>query len=138
MAFALNPSLAADGRSLGDLTLCRVVLRDDRRWPALMLIPMQAACREIFDLSEADQRTLIAEVSLAARAIAQEPNVAKVNVGALGNIVSQLHVHIVGRWPDDPEWPHPVWGRGTVQRNEPEALDAVAQRLSARLGLTTP
>jgi diadenosine tetraphosphate (Ap4A) HIT family hydrolase len=135
MAFALHPSLAADGPHLGDLALCRVVLRDDTRWPALILIPMRPDCREVFDLSETDQRFLIAEISLAARCIAKEPNVTKVNVGALGNIVSQLHVHIVGRWEGDPEWPHPVWGRGTMARYEPGALETVTRRLSTKLGL---
>ena len=131
MAFSLHPSLAADGPHIGNTALCHVILRHDARWPALILIPMRADCREVFDLSDADQRTLMADVSMAARAIAQESKVTKVNIGALGNIVSQLHVHIVGRWPEDPEWPHPVWGRGSLEPYSTDALEVVSRRLAA-------
>lgn len=110
MVFALDPGLTRSATAFLDLPLSTVLLKDDARWPWLLLVQRLVDMRDIADLAEADAAQLMREVQSACRAIAAEPGVARCNVGALGNIVPQLHVHVVGRWPGDPAWPGPVWG----------------------------
>lgn len=110
MDFTLHPRLAATGSVVSDLALCRVILKDDSRWPWLILVPRRADLGELHDLSTADAGLLMDEIRRASAALAKIENVTKVNVGALGNEVPQLHVHVIGRWPGDPAWPAPVWG----------------------------
>ncbi|MBE7248296.1 MAG: HIT domain-containing protein, partial [Actinomycetospora chiangmaiensis] len=108
--FTLDPRLAADTVEVGDLTLCRVLLMDDARFPWLILVPRRPEVSEITALSEADADSLWREVRIAARVMQALSNPDKINVGALGNVVAQLHVHVVGRFRSDPAWPGPVWG----------------------------
>lgn len=109
-AFALDPRLAADTVEVGDLALCRVLLMDDARFPWLILVPRRPDVSEITDLSEADAAALWREVRIATGVMQALSKPDKVNVGALGNVVAQLHVHVVGRFRSDPAWPGPVWG----------------------------
>ena len=113
--FVLDPRLAADTLSVCDLTLCRVLLMNDARWPWLILVPRRPGLREILDLGTADAAMLMEEIRMAGRAIQDEVRPNKLNVGALGNIVAQLHVHVIGRNPGDDAWPGPVWGIGKAQ-----------------------
>jgi diadenosine tetraphosphate (Ap4A) HIT family hydrolase len=108
--FELHPQLAADGLFLADWPLCRVLRMNDRTYPWLILVPRQDGIREIIDLSEADQQALTQEIARASRALKALRRPHKINVAALGNMVPQLHVHVIGRNPDDPAWPKPVWG----------------------------
>ncbi len=115
--FVLDPAIEAASLALGDLPLSTVRLFLDQRFPWLVLVPRVAGAREIEDLTPGDQTRLMAEIVLAGTAVramgaAARRKVAKLNVGALGNITPQLHVHVVGRRPDDPAWPGPVWGSG--------------------------
>ena len=121
--FVLDPRLAADSVFIADGPLSQVRLMDDTRFPWLLLVPRVDGAAEWIDLDGGQQRLLLAE-----------PGVEKVNIGALGNIVRQLHVHIVGRHAGDAAWPGPVWGSGTAVRH---AADALAQRAAmwrSRLG----
>ena len=116
--FALDPAFAAGSIALGELPLCHVRLQTDARWPWLILIPRGVGLREIEDLSAADRARLIEESVLAGQAVramgaALDRPVGKLNLGALGNVTAQLHVHLVGRWAGDAAWPGPVWGVGT-------------------------
>ena len=111
--FVLDPRLGEVGQVLGDLPLCRVFFFDDARFPWLMLVPRRADISEILDLSEADQKQLFVETMQAAAVLKDISKPDKLNIGALGNMVRQLHVHIVGRFQSDPAWPGPVWGHGT-------------------------
>jgi diadenosine tetraphosphate (Ap4A) HIT family hydrolase len=116
--FVLDPAIEAASSSLGDLPLCEARLMLDARFDWLVLIPRVAGATEIEDLSEAGRNRLMAEIVLAGKAVramsaVRGRPVAKLNVAALGNITPQLHVHVVGRRPDDPAWPGPVWGFGT-------------------------
>jgi len=108
--FHLHPRLSADTTFIADWPLSRVLLMNDGRYRWLVLVPRVAGATEIFDLEEADRIGLIEETARAADVLKRLAQAAKINVGALGNLVPQLHVHIVARSPDDPAWPGPVWG----------------------------
>ena len=123
-AFALDPRLAADTVPVGDLALSRVLLMDDARFPWLILVPRRATLSEVTDLDGADAGALWEEIRLAAGVMRDLSKPDKVNVAALGNVVAQLHVHVVGRFLSDPAWPGPVWGFGA---RTPYPLHARAQ-----------
>ncbi|HVJ37213.1 MAG TPA: HIT family protein [Stenotrophomonas sp.] len=131
--FELDPRLAADSVFVADGPLSQVRLMDDQRFPWLVLVPRVASASEWIDLDGAQQRLLLAEINQASRLLQQEPGVGKLNIGALGNIVRQLHIHLVGRHPGDPAWPGPVWGSGPARRFEAEALRQRAEAWAQRL-----
>jgi len=114
--FVLDPRLAADSVFVADGPLSQVRLMDDARFPWLVLVPRVAGVSEWIDLDGGQQRLLLAEVNQVSRLLQAEPGVLKLNLGALGNIVRQLHVHLVGRHEGDAAWPGPVWGSGAAQR----------------------
>jgi diadenosine tetraphosphate (Ap4A) HIT family hydrolase len=122
--FILDPRLAADTVEVGDLALCRVLLMDDARFPWLILVPRRPDLVEITDLAEPDAQALWRETRITVGVMQALSRPDKVNVGALGNVVAQLHVHVVGRFRSDPAWPGPVWGVGT---RTPYPLHARAQ-----------
>lgn len=134
--FELDEAFVAGSRALGDLPLSHVRLQDDARYPWLILIPRRAAMRELEDLSRQDLATLTDEILAAGRAVrALGMVVDKLNVGALGNVTPQLHVHVVGRRAGDPAWPGPVWGHSPAQTYGAEALEAAAAAAREALGL---
>jgi len=121
-AFTLDPRLEADSRFVADGPLSQLRLMDDTRFPWLVLVPRVAGAVEWIDLEGAAQRLLLAELNQASALLKAEPGVEKLNLGALGNVVSQLHVHVVGRHAGDAAWPGPVWGSGAPVRHCAEAL----------------
>ena len=112
MAFELHPRLAADTHFIADLPLCRVLLMNDRRFPWAILVPRVVNAREIHALSLDRQQQLLTETVHFSRHMEDEFNADKMNIGALGNMVPQLHIHIIARRETDPAWPAPVWGNG--------------------------
>lgn len=117
--FELHPAFPPTSEALGDLALGHARLQTDARWSWIVLIPRIAGLRELEDLTPGDRAVLMEEVVLAGRAVravglALGRPVEKLNVGQLGNLTPQLHIHIVGRRADDPAWPGPVWGVGTA------------------------
>lgn len=112
--FTLDPRLAADTVHVGDLALCSVLLMDDARFPWLILVPRRAGASEITDLGPDDAHALMDEMRLATGVMLELAKPDKVNVAALGNMVPQLHVHVIGRFRSDPAWPKPIWGVGTA------------------------
>lgn len=122
--FALDPRLAADTLAVASLGLCDVRLMNDARYAWLVLIPRREGRVEITDLAAAEQVTLWQEVNLATAALRAVARCDKLNIGALGNIVRQLHVHVIARIEGDAAWPGPVWGHGTRESHGPEALAA--------------
>ena len=128
MSFTLDPRLVADTHPIGDAPLSRVLLMDDARFPWLILVPRIAGARELFDLDGADRATLLGELDGVGRALESLLRPDKTNIAALGNVVSQLHVHVIARHTTDAAWPQPVWGRGAPVRYEPAAL---AERVGA-------
>lgn len=110
MDFELHPQLAADSTPVCDLDVCTVRLLEDARWPWLLLIPRRTGVRELHDLSAADLQVVAREAAAAGRALADITHADKINTAALGNVVEQLHVHVVARRRGDTNWPGPVWG----------------------------
>ena len=108
--WSLHPQLDADAITLGDLPLSRVLLAKDANYPWLLLVPRRAHAREIIDLEGADQARLMGEIATASRALRTVTTCDKLNVAAIGNVVPQLHVHIIARRHTDAAWPRPVWG----------------------------
>jgi diadenosine tetraphosphate (Ap4A) HIT family hydrolase len=127
-AFALDPRLGADTRLVASLPLCDVRLMNDARYAWLVLVPRRAGAVEIADLGDDDQATLWSEVDRTGRALRAVAPCDKLNLGALGNVVRQLHVHVVARRTGDAAWPGPVWGHGRAQ---PYAEAALHERLAA-------
>ena len=131
--FQPDPRLAADTAFIADGPLSQVRLMDDTRFPWLVLVPRVNGVSEWLELDGGQQRLLLAEINQAGQLIRAQPGVEKLNIGALGNIVRQLHVHLVGRHDGDPAWPGPVWGHGAAVRHAPAALatqiDAWRRRL---------
>lgn len=130
-AFSLDPRLAADTHPVGDLALCSVLLMDDARFPWLILVPRRDALSELTDLAPEDAAALFEEIRIAVRVIQGLAHPDKVNVAALGNVVAQLHVHIVARFRSDPAWPGPVWGVGERKTYPPHARAALLERAAA-------
>ena len=127
--FELDPHLAQDCIELGELRLCRVLLMNDDHYPWLVLVPRRPGLRELHDLSAADQALLMQEVMLLSRRLQHEFHADKMNVAALGNVVAQLHVHIIVRYLNDAAWPAPVWGRQPSRPYSGEGLAAIQARL---------
>lgn len=115
MTFALHSRLQADTLQVADLPLCCVRLMNDSRFPWLILVPRGPDLREIFDLSAAERAILMEEIAMSAKILRDMTGAAKMNIGAIGNIVPQLHVHVVARVETDAAWPAPVWGQGSPE-----------------------
>ncbi|AWM87971.1 HIT domain-containing protein [Microvirga sp. 17 mud 1-3] len=127
-AFSLDSRLEADTIPVGDLALSSVLLLNDARFPWFVLVPRLAGASELTDLDAAQAVQLMDEMRIAVRVMTALAKPDKVNVGALGNIVTQLHVHVVGRFRSDPAWPGPVWGHGTRTPYPAHAAAALVER----------
>ena len=131
--FVLDPAFVATSHLVADLPLCEVRLQDDVRYPWLVLIPRQPGLIEIEQLDTGHRLQLMEEIVLAGAAVravgsALGLEVDKLNIGALGNVTAQLHVHVVGRRRNDPAWPGPVWGHSPAI---PYGEDALAAAITA-------
>lgn len=113
--FHIDDRLQTDCKFICDLQLCRLLLLNDNRWPWLILVPRIDQAVEIHQLNSRDQALLQVETSGVATMLAELSGCEKINSGALGNIVRQLHIHIIGRNTGDANWPGPVWGFGKRQ-----------------------
>lgn len=113
--FRLDERLARDSELITKLGLCQLRIQNDKRWPWLVLVPERNDVSELFELTPLDQAMLSFETNQVASALKQLTGATKINVGALGNIVRQLHVHIIARTEGDPCWPGPIWGQGTPE-----------------------
>src|SRR2546421_3204364 len=108
--WSLHPQLDRDTKTLGDLPLSRVLVTNDANYPWLILVPRRPNLVEVIDLDEAKQAQLMTEATRVARALRDVTACHKLNIAALGNVVAQLHVHVIARFRHDPVWPKPVWG----------------------------
>ena len=109
--FDLHPQLAANNIPVRDLKLSLLMLSNQKTLPWLLLVPRRPQMKEIFQLSSEDRSILMEEISQASRALHLLFAPDKINIGALGNIVPQLHIHVIARFKNDPAWPGPVWSR---------------------------
>ena len=128
MTFSLHPKLLEDTAFVADWPLSRVLLLNDRRYPWIVLVPRQPALAELLDLPESARLVLMGEIGRAAAGLRRwaqaHGGCDRVNVGMIGNIVPQLHVHIVARRKDDAAWPGVVWGSGQSLPYDPAGRDA--------------
>lgn len=127
--FLLHPRLAADTAFVADLELSRLLVMRDQRFAWAVLVPRRPLACELHALSPEDRALLLEEAAWVADRLSAWPGVTKINHGALGNLVPQLHWHVVGRSPQDPAWPGPVWGSGPAVGPEPEWLDSLVTHL---------
>ncbi|MET0330533.1 MAG: HIT family protein [Dyella sp.] len=132
-AFKLDSRLEADSVFVAQLTLCELRLMNDQRFPWLLLVPRRAGMSEIAELDDTDQPLLWREVNRAAAALRACAPCDKLNLGALGNIVRQLHLHVVARREGDAAWPGPVWGSGAAQPYPPDQRQQLIEALRAQL-----
>ena len=133
--FLLDPRLQADTLLIGDLSLCRVLLMNDARYPWCILVPKRESIGEVFDLSDEDQHQLWQESTLVAKVMQPLFNADKMNIATLGNVVRQLHMHVIARTSDDAAWPAPVWG---VHESIPYAPDKAASIIQQIRSLLNP
>ena len=132
-AWTLHPQLAADTVSVGDLALCRVLLATDANYPWLILAPRRPGVTELIDLSEDEQMQATGEIAAASKALKAITECEKLNVAALGNMVAQLHVHVIGRRHSDKAWPKPVWGAVPPLAYDPKVRDGFVTALRRAL-----
>lgn len=139
--FETDPRLVNDSYPVTELPLCQLRLMDDARFPWLVLIPRQPGAREVFDLDARAQQQLWREATAVGQAMLAALGGDKLNIASLGNVVDQLHVHIVVRRREDAAWPAPVWGHGQAEAYDLDHLAALRARVLAeveRLNLTVP
>lgn len=129
----LDERLVRDSYPVAELPLCQLRLMDDTRFPWLILIPRRAEVSEVFDLNEADRQQLWREASEVGYMLKTLTQADKINIANLGNVVAQLHVHIVARLRGDNAWPGPVWGQGQPQPYDLDGLASMRDHLLARL-----
>lgn len=127
--FALDQRLQQDTLVIGDFTLCRLLLSNDSNYPWFILVPRINGISEVFHLDVADQQKLWEETTGLAQLLNDGLGADKMNIGALGNVVSQLHVHVIVRKRDDAAWPAPVWGKHPARPYTQEQVVALRARL---------
>ncbi len=131
--FELDPRLERDSQPLMWLGLCELRLMDDRRWPWLLLVPQRPGAVEIHDLTPLDQTMLTFETNMVAQALKRVTGCLKINTAALGNVVPQLHVHVIARSEGDAGWPGPVWGHGLREPYRREDMHQFVNSIRAAL-----
>ncbi|OFS74574.1 histidine triad (HIT) protein [Pseudomonas sp. HMSC08G10] len=127
--FVLDSRLQQDSLVLGDFPLSRLLLSKDANYPWFILVPRRADISELFQLNEADQQQLWKETTYLAETLKDSFAADKLNVATLGNVVSQLHMHVIVRRRDDAAWPAPVWGRVPATEYTTDQIDSIRQRL---------
>jgi len=133
-AFELDKRLEGDSVPVADLPLSTVRLMNERSWPWLILVPRQPGLIELIDLDAADRARLMEEIARAAGALRALYRPDKLNVAALGNVVSQLHVHVIARFRSDPAWPRPIWNvKPALEPYESAALSKEVRRIAEAL-----
>ncbi len=129
----LHPQLADDTHPLATLPLCELRLMDDANYPWLVLVPRVEDAVELIDLDAVQQAALLQEIGRVSWLLQAQFKPHKLNIAALGNLVPQLHVHVIARYQEDPAWPRPVWGLAAAQPYSPEQLAGLIRRLQAAL-----
>ena len=128
--FNLDPRLKNDTHFITAFELCDVLLMNDARYPWVILVPRITGLTEVYQLTQHQQQQLTIESSLVAQKLAELVSADKINVAALGNVVSQLHIHHVARYHSDATWPAPVWGKGDAVPYSNEEFKAVIAQLN--------
>lgn len=132
--FALDSRLEQDTFALGDFPLCRLLLSKDANYPWFILVPRRPDISELFDLDDSEREQLWKETNFLSKTLKDCFAADKMNVAALGNVVSQLHIHVIVRRLTDVAWPAPVWGNKPAIEYSADQLNEVRQRVKAALG----
>ena len=131
--WSLHPQLARDTIAIGDLALSRLLVVNDANWPWLLLVPRRPGASEIIDLDEVERAQLMTEIARVGRALKEVTGCDKLNVAALGNVVPQLHVHVIARRSGDAGWPKPIWGAAPPIPHEPRELERFIAAIRRKL-----
>ncbi len=134
--WTLHPQLEKDTVNIGDLPLSRVLVIKDANYPWLLLVPRRPDVIELIDLNEVEQAQLTTEINRVARALKDVSKPDKLNIAALGNMVPQLHIHIIARRSGDAAWPRPVWGMVPALDHDPQELETFIGALRRKIWLT--
>jgi diadenosine tetraphosphate (Ap4A) HIT family hydrolase len=134
--WAIDPQIERDTTPVGDLPLCRVLLNRDANYPWLLLVPRRKGAVEIVDLDKAELTQLIGEIADASRALKSLTGCDKINVAALGNVVAQLHVHVIARFHADAAWPKPVWNAAPAREYQAATAAGLAAAVRKELALS--
>ena len=134
--WSLHPQLARDTVAVGDLALSRLLAMNDANYPWVILVPRRAAAVEIIDLDASDRARLMDEIAQVCAALKQLTGCDKLNVAAIGNVVPQLHVHVVARRTGDAAWPRPVWGAVPARAYAAGDLDMFIAAFRGAIGMT--
>lgn len=135
-AWSLHSQLEKDTINIGDLPLSRVLVINDGNYPWLLLVPRRPHAVEIIDLSEIEQAQFTTEISRVARALKELTQPDKLNIAALGNVVPQLHVHVIARRKSDAAWPRPVWGVVPAIPHDPREIETFIAALRRKIWLS--
>jgi diadenosine tetraphosphate (Ap4A) HIT family hydrolase len=127
--WSLDPRLERDTALVGDLPLARTLVMNDANYPWLILVPRHPGATELIDLDDAQQNQLMDEIAMLSHVLKDITGCDKLNVAAIGNVVAQLHVHIVGRRRDDAAWPRPVWGAVPARPYDPAELARFVEKI---------
>ena len=133
--WTLHPQLGRDTASIGDLPLSRVLIINDANYPWLLLVPRRPNIVEMIDLDDVEQAQLTTEINRVARALRAVTECDKLNIAALGNVVPQLHVHVIARFRSDAAWPKPVWGVASPRPYDRQELHSFGQPLRKKIWL---
>lgn len=132
--FALDSRLQNDTLLIGDFPLCRLLLMNDDHYPWFILVPRREEVSELFQLSADEQKQLWHETVTLTELLKDTFSADKMNVATLGNVVSQLHMHVIVRRRSDAAWPAPVWGKFPAQAYSAEQVAAIRAKLRLVLG----
>ncbi len=135
--WSLHPQLEHDTAPVGDLALSCILSINDADYPWLILVPRRAGVTEIADLGTDDAVQLTAEIIQASRVLKDVTRCDKLNIAAIGNLVPQLHIHIVARWKGDPLWPKPIWGVAPPRAGDATAFARFLAAIRDGLGLAS-
>jgi diadenosine tetraphosphate (Ap4A) HIT family hydrolase len=131
--FVLDPRLLQDTLPIGDFPLCTLLLSNDSNYPWFILVPKRADISEVFQLSETEQMQLWKETITLSAVLDRTFQADKMNVAALGNVVNQLHMHVIVRRVGDAAWPAPVWGKHPAKPYTPEEVARITAQLKSEL-----
>lgn len=132
--FILDTRLQEDTWLIGDFPLCRLLLSNDSNYPWFILVPRREGISELFQLDDADQQLMWAETTALAGLLKELFTADKMNVATLGNVVSQLHMHVIARYASDAAWPGPVWGKHPAKPYSEADVQVIRDKLKAGLG----
>ena len=132
--FILDTRLQEDTWLIGDFPLCRLLLSNDSNYPWFILVPRREGISELFQLDDVDQPLMWAETTALAGVLKELFTADKMNVATLGNVVSQLHMHVIARYASDAAWPAPVWGKHPAKPYSEADVQVIRDKLKAGLG----